>query len=52
MKKKTLASLLSLSLIVGMLSGYEDGEVIIDSDGEIRIPRSDISKLTTIYFED
>ena len=38
--------------IVGMLSGYEDGEVIIDSDGEIRIPRSDISKLTTIYFED
>ena len=38
--------------IVGILSGYEEGEVIIDADGEVRIPKSDISKLTTVYFED
>ena len=38
--------------IVGILVGYEDGEVVIDSDGEVRIPRSEISKLTTVYFED
>ena len=38
--------------IVGILVGYEDGEVVSDSDGEVRIPRSEISKLTTVYFED
>ena len=38
--------------IVGILAGYEDGEVIIDADGEVRVPRAEISKLTTIYFED
>ena len=39
--------------IVGTLSGYSDGEVIFDTaDGEIKIPHREISKLTTIYFEE
>ena len=39
--------------IVGVLLGLSDGNVVIECDGEeISLPRTDISKLTTIYFED
>ena len=39
--------------IVGVLSGLSDGNVVIECDGnEVSIPRADISKLTTLYFED
>ena len=37
---------------VGKLVGIEGDEIILDCDGEVRIPRADISKLSTIYFED
>lgn len=37
---------------VGKLVGVEGDEIILDCDGEVRIPRSEISKLSTIYFED
>ena len=37
---------------VGKLVGIEGDEIILDCDGEVRIPRSEISKLSTIYFED
>ncbi len=37
---------------VGKLVGIEGDEIILDCDGEVRIPRGEISKLSTIYFED
>ena len=39
--------------VVGVLLGLSDGNVIIECDGEeVSLSRADISKLTTIYFED
>ena len=39
--------------IVGILAAFSDGRVTIDREGEsLEIPRSEISKLTTVYFED
>ena len=39
--------------IVGILAAFSDGRVTIDREGEsIEIPKSEISKLTTVYFED
>ena len=39
--------------IVGALRGLSDGCVVIECDGtEVLLPRADVSKLTTIYFED
>ena len=40
--------------IVGVLKELRDGAVVIDegADSETVIPRSDISKLTTVFFED
>ncbi len=39
--------------IVGTLLGLSDGNVAIECDGsEVALSRSDIAKLTTIYFED
>ena len=39
--------------IVGTLVGLRDGSVVIECDGqEIALSRTDVSKLTTIYFED
>lgn len=38
--------------IVGTLAGLEGDEVIINDDQEVRIARSDISKLNTVFFED
>ena len=38
--------------VIGKLVGLSEEGVVIDSDGEITIPKSEISKLTTIYFED
>ncbi|MBQ7387429.1 MAG: ribosome maturation factor RimP [Clostridia bacterium] len=38
---------------VGELVGLEDGNVVLDAAGErVAIPRSDIAKLTTLFFED
>ena len=37
---------------VGKLVGIEGDEIILDCDAEVRIPRAEISKLSTIYFED
>ena len=38
--------------VSGNLAGFEDGAVIITNDaGEVRLERSEISKLTTIFFE-
>ena len=37
---------------VGELIGLEDGKVIIDCGERVSIPRGDISKLTTLFFED
>ena len=40
-------------LVVGILSDFSDGVITItEPDGEIRLTQSDISKLTTVYFED
>ena len=40
-------------LIKGILSAFEDGNIIItEESGEISLTQSDISKLTTVYFED
>ena len=37
---------------VGTLSGFEGAEIVIDEDGsEVRLSRSEISKLTTVYTE-
>ena len=39
--------------VFGVLQGLVGGEVVIDEDGtEVSIPRADISKLTTLYFEE
>lgn len=39
--------------IVGILAAFSDGRVTIDREGEsLEIPKSEISKLTTVYFED
>lgn len=39
--------------IVGVLSAYEDGKVTItEPTGEITLASNEVSKLTTIYFED
>lgn len=39
--------------VFGVLLGLVGGEVVIDEDGtEVSIPRADISKLTTLYFEE
>ena len=38
--------------ITGILSAFEDGKITItDAQGEIQLTQSEISKLTTIYFE-
>ena len=39
--------------IVGTLSAFEDGKITItEGENEIVLAQSEISKLTTIYFED
>lgn len=39
--------------IVGILSAFEDGNITItEQSGEIILAQSEISKLTTVYFED
>ena len=39
--------------IVGELVDFADGQVVIDCDeGEVRLARADISKLSTVYVED
>ena len=39
--------------VVGILASYEDGCVVIsEGEGSVSIPRSDISKLTTVYTDD
>ena len=38
--------------VIGELVGLEDGNVIIDAGERVSIARSEISKLTTLYFED
>ena len=38
--------------IIGELVGLEDGNVIIDAGERVSIARSEISKLTTLFFED
>ena len=38
---------------IGELLGLSDGSVLIECDGEtVSIPRADIAKLTTLFFED
>ena len=38
---------------IGELLGLSDGSVMIECDGEtVSIPRADIAKLTTLFFED
>ena len=38
--------------VAGILSAYEDGTVVITEDGgEVRLDRSDISRLNTVYTE-
>jgi ribosome maturation factor RimP len=38
--------------VIGELVGLEGGNVIIDAGERVSIARADISKLTTLYFED
>jgi len=39
--------------VFGVLLGLADGEVLIEEDGsQVSIPRAEISKLTTLYFEE
>ena len=39
--------------VMGELVAYEDGMVVIDEEGtEVRLARTDISKLATVYVED
>ena len=38
--------------IIGELIGLEDGKVIIDCGERVAIAKADISKLTTLFFED
>ena len=50
---KLFAALNGKKSIVGRLCGLEDGEVVIDcGEQTVRLQRADISKLTTVYFED
>jgi ribosome maturation factor RimP len=49
---KLFAPLDGRKSVVGKLSGLSEQGVVIDADGETVIPRADISKLSTIYFED
>ena len=38
--------------VIGKLAFYEDGKVIIESDaGEVVLEKNEISKLTTVFFE-
>ena len=40
-------------VIVGILSAFQDGNVIItDQSGDVSLKQNEISKLTTVYFED
>jgi len=39
--------------VVGILNAYSDGKVVIERESDsVEIAKSDISKLTTVYFED
>ena len=38
--------------VIGKLLGLEGDSVVIEENGEVSIPRAEISKLTTLYFED
>ena len=39
--------------VIGTLVGLSNGDVVIECDGgEVRLSRQNVSKLTTIYFED
>ena len=38
--------------VIGKLLGLIDDSVVIEENGEVSIPRAEISKLTTLYFED
>ena len=39
--------------VIGRLASYGDGSVTIESDvGEVTLEKSEISKLTTVFFED
>lgn len=50
---KLFAALNGKKSIVGRLCGLEGGEVVIDcGEQTVRLQRADISKLTTVYFED
>ena len=50
---KLFAALDGKKSIVGTLRGLEDGAVVVEcAEQTVRIPKADISKLTTLYFED
>ena len=49
---KLFAPLDGKKSIVGKLSGLSEQGVVIDAEVETVIPRADISKLFTLYFED
>ena len=50
---KLFAALDGKKSIVGTLRGLEDGAVVVECAAQtVRIPKADISKLTTLYFED
>ena len=50
---KLFAALDGKKSIVGTLRGLEDGEVVVEcAEQTVRIPKADISKLTTLYFVD
>ena len=38
--------------VIGTLLGLDGDSILINDGTEVRIPRQDISRLTTIYFED
>ena len=39
--------------IIGTLTAYEDGKLTITNDvGEVKLEKSEISKIATVYFED
>ena len=39
--------------LVGILSAFEDGRITIEcADGAVTVEKSEVSKLTTVYFED
>ena len=39
--------------VIGTLSAYEGGEITITAaDGEIKLSKSDVSRITTIFFDD